>query len=268
VLIALLRHPAEHVRQTAAQALERTADAGLIDDLLRGLEDPAVTVRFGLLGALAKAAGSGQALPADLRKRVHDRLESLLKGDADAGVRSRAATVLGECGTPDVLPTLWDQVRAGAEGRVQEKAWDAFVEVLTRSGSLPLIEGWEKRLRDGKQDARRVQLWAKVYARWDQVAATRDHATVALEALAKAHLDLGKWASAAPLFQTLLARGDGEGQRPRCLKAIADVAELAMKEGHRSDALRILREARGYLAAGDKLGETFDRLEKQAAGKE
>lgn len=268
VLIALLRHPAEHVRQTAAQALERTADAALIDDLLRGLEDPAVTVRFGLLGALAKAAGAGQVLPAEARKRVHDRLESLLKGDADASVRSRAVTVLGECGTPDVLPMLWDQVQVGAEGRVREKAWDAFVEVLTRSGNLTLIEGWEKRLRDGKQDARRVQLWAKVYARWDQVAATRDQATVALEGLAKAHLDLGKWSAAAPLLQTLLSRGDGEGLRGRCLKALAASAELALKENNRAEALRIVRESRPYLAKGDKLGETFDKLEKQASTKE
>ncbi|MFO0844963.1 MAG: HEAT repeat domain-containing protein [Gemmataceae bacterium] len=265
VLIGLLKHPAEHVRQTAAQALERTADAGLIDDLVRGLDAPAVTVRFGLLGALAKAAGNGQALSREARQRVHGRLEVLLKTDPDAGVRSRAATVLGECGTPDVLPMLWEQVQTNAEERVREKAWDAFVEVLTRAANLPLIEGWDRSLRDAKQDTRRVQLWSKVHARWDQVATTRDQAAVALEGLARAHLDLGKWSAAAPLLQGLLSRGgEAEALRSRCLKALAEAAGLALKEGHRAEALRLVREARAYLAKGDKLAEEFDKLEKQA----
>lgn len=270
VLIALLGHPSEHVRQTAAQALERTADSGLIDGLLRGLDDSALTVRFGLLGALAKAAGNGQSLSGEQRKRVHDRLEILLKRDPDVGVRSRAATVLGECGTPEVLPMLWQQIAESTEVRVQEKAWDAFIEVLARTGSVTLIESWDKKLRDAKQDTRRVQMWAKLYARWDQVAAMRDLAMVALEGLARAHLDLGKWSSAGPLLQTLLSRTTeaSEAVRGRCLRAMIEVVELALKEGNRVEAQRFLTETRGYLNKGDKLIEVFDKLHKQAAGKE
>src|SRR5204863_2809150 len=57
VLTALLRHPSEPVRQTAAQALERVADAGILAGLLQALDDPAVNVRFSLVGALGHAAG-------------------------------------------------------------------------------------------------------------------------------------------------------------------------------------------------------------------
>src|SRR5262249_12225728 len=79
VLLGLLRHPSEHVRRTAAQALERVADAGALDGLLKGLDDPSVTVRFSLVGALGRAAGDGQALPPEQRKRLLARLELLLR---------------------------------------------------------------------------------------------------------------------------------------------------------------------------------------------
>jgi HEAT repeat protein len=270
VLIGLLRHPSESVRQTAAQALERTADAGLIDGLLRGLEDPAVTVRFGLVGALGKAAGNGQGLPGEVRKRLLDRLEGLLKRDADAGVRSRAATVLGECGTQEVLPALWQQVQAGGDGRVQEKAWDAFVEVVARSGSVALVEGWDRKLADAGQGPRRAQLWARVHARWEQPGTMREQATQALEGLTAVQIELGKWAAAAPLAQALLARSGetGEAGRTRGLRLLAQVAEQALKEGNRAEALRLVQEARGYLGKGDRLAATFEKLHRQAAGKE
>ena len=45
VLAVLLRHPAESVRQTAAQALERVADACILDGLLAALDDTAQAPR-------------------------------------------------------------------------------------------------------------------------------------------------------------------------------------------------------------------------------
>ena len=182
VLTGLLRHPSEHVRQTAAQALERMADATLIDGLLKGLDDPSVTVRFSLVGALGRAAGSndparsengiaGQTLSPEQRKRLLARLEHLLKHDADAGVRSRAATVIGEHAGPSHLVALWGMVQAGAEGRVQEKAWDAFVEIIARSGDVKLLEKWSATLGEVRQGPRRVLLLARIYARWDRAPA-------------------------------------------------------------------------------------------------
>src|SRR5262249_3545096 len=62
VLTGLLRHASEHVRQTAAQALERVANAAVLDGLLEGLDDPGVMIRFSLVGALGRAAGDGRSL--------------------------------------------------------------------------------------------------------------------------------------------------------------------------------------------------------------
>lgn len=265
VLIGLLKHTSEHVRQTAAQALERTADAGLLDGLLRGLDDKAVTVRFGLVGALGKAAGNGQALATEARKRLVDRLEGLLKSDADDGVRSRAATVLGECGTVDQLGVLWQQVHAD-EDRVQQKAWDAMVEIITRAGTVALVQTWDKKLTEAKQDSRRVQLWAKVYSRWEQTPGLREQSILVLEGLAQVQLDLGKWSAAAPLWQTILSRSadPADAGRTRAVQALARIAELALKENQRTEALRIIQDVRGYLGKEDKLAETFDALHKQA----
>jgi HEAT repeat protein len=265
VLTGLLRHPSGHVRQTAAQALERMADASLIDGLLKGLDDPNETVRFSLVGALGKAA-DGKGLSDEQRKRLLERLEGLLKGDDDPGVRSRAATVLGEQGGPAYLETLWRVVLAGAEGRAQEKAWDAFVEIIARSGQVKLLEQWDKAIGDAKQPSRRVQLLARVYARWDQRPELKAPATRALEGLVQAQIDQGKWSSAAPLVQNLLARNadGGESARTRCLRWLLEIGELALKEGNRSETLRIVQDARAYLSRGEKLADEFDKLEKQA----
>ena len=40
VLTVLLRHPSRSARQTAALALERVADVGVLDGLLQALDDP------------------------------------------------------------------------------------------------------------------------------------------------------------------------------------------------------------------------------------
>jgi HEAT repeat protein len=269
VLTGLLRHPSEHVRKTAAQALERTADASLLDGLLRGLDDPNVTVRFSLLGALAQAStAQGPGLTPEQRKKLLTRLEQVLRRDADPGVRGRAATVLGECSDSSFLATLWGHVQTESEGRVQEKAWDAFVEIVVRSGSPSLLATWDRKLADANQSTRRVQLLARAFARWDQVSASRPAANKALEGLVQAQIDLGKWSAAAPLAQNLLTRGESPASRERCLKWLVKATEMALREGNRSEALRIIQEARPYIPKDDLLGPTFDKLAKQASRKE
>jgi HEAT repeat protein len=269
VLTSLLRHPAEHVRQTAAQALERVANAGVLDGLLRGLDDPSVTVRFSLVGALGRAAGDGQRLTPAQRERLLARLEGLLANDADPGVRSRAATVLGECAAPPLLETLWRAAQSGTEARVREKAWGAFVEIIVRSGSLPLLQRWDRTLAEARQEARRLQLLALVAARWQTRAATRPAAAGAQEALVQAHLDAGKWAAAGPLVRELLARpGAEDGERERRLRWLLRVGELALKDGNRAEALRAAQDAQPYLSQNGPLTEGFERLEKRACRKE
>jgi HEAT repeat protein len=269
VLTGLLRHPSEHVRQTAAQALERMADATLIDGLLRGLDDPSVTVRFSLVGAMGRAS-DGKPLSAEQQKRMLSRLEWLLTHDADAGVRSRAATVIGERAGPDYLETLWCAVLSGSAGRVQDKTWDALIEIIARRGDVKLLQQWDNQAAAAGQTSRRVQLLARVYARWDQRADLKEPARRALEALVQAQLDIGKWSAAAPLVQSLLARsapGD-ETERKRCLTWLLAIGEMALKDGNRDEALRIVQDARAYLGNDGKLTEEFAKLEKQASRKE
>jgi HEAT repeat protein len=268
VLTGLLHHPAEHVRQTAAQALERVADATVVDGLLKGLDDPSVTVRFSLVGALGRAAGDGQALPEGQRKRLLARLETLLRRDADPGVRGRAATVLGECAAPAILETLWRTVQIGTQGRVQEKAWGAFVEIIARSGSISLLLQWDRTLAEAKQQVRRLHLLTQVSARWQQRPDTRVAAGRAQEALVRAELECGKWSAAAPRLRELLARPADDAELAQRLRWLLEVGEQALKEGNRAEALRVVQEAQPHLRRAGKLAEEFERLEKQACRKE
>jgi HEAT repeat protein len=280
VLIGLLSHRDDHVRQTVAQALERVADARVLDDLLKRLDDASVTVRFSLVGALGRAVAlggapgsGGQQVPAkgvseEQRKRLLERLEELLRRDPDPGVRSRAATVLGECAAPALLETLWRAVQSSTEGRVQEKAWDAFVEIIARSGNLALVQRWDRTLAGARQGARRLHLLAQVAARWGQRPETRAAAGAVREALIAAQLEQGKWSAAAPLVRDLLAGAATDTERERRLRWLLRVGELALEEGNHAEALRAVGEAQPHLTRGSKLAEAFDRLDRQASQKE
>jgi HEAT repeat protein len=263
VLTGLLRHPSDKVRQAAAQALERVADPPVIDELLKGLEDAKVAVRFSLLGALGRAAGDGQAIPQARRKRLETHLEALLRSDPDPGVRSRAATVLGECAGPAALETLWQVVHLGTEGRVQAKAWDAFVEIIVRSRNPALLHEWDRKLADNRDEWRRVQLLGQVAARWQQRPETQAAATTAQEALVQAQIEQGKWSAAAPLVRDLLGHAGGEAERERRLRWLLSVGQLALKDGNRTEALRAVQEAQAHLAGGP-LAQAFEKLQKQA----
>ena len=67
----------------------------------------------------------------------------------------------------------------------------------------------------------------------------------------------------------LLSRsGEGQDRRRRCLRWLLQIGELALKEGNRTEALRIVQDARAYLGRSDKLVDAFDKLEKQALRKD
>jgi HEAT repeat protein len=267
VLTGLLHHSSEHVRQTAAQALERVADASLLDGLLAALDDSSAAVRFSLVGAAARAARDGHDLPEELHQRLLQRLEALLRRDADAGVRSRAATVLGEVAPPALLKPLWDCVQLGEDGRVQEKAWAAFLEILARSASLPLLQEWDRTLAASRQAPRRLQMLAAVAGRWQNKPQSKDVAEPAQEMLVAAYLEQGKWAAAAPLVRELLAHPAGEAEMDRRLHWLLTVGEQALREGNATEARRAVQAARPHLPRSGTLAEGFEKLEK-AAGKE
>jgi len=264
VLTALLRHPSEPVRTTAAQALERVADSKVLDGLLAAMDDASVTVRFGLVGALGRAAGDGQPLTEPQKARLVGRLEELMLRDADPGVRSRAATVLGQCAAPSELSFLWRRVLSREDSRVQEKAWAAMVEIVARSANLDLLRQWDRTLSESNQGARRLQMLAEVCERWRRAETTRALAGPATETLVQAQLDQGKWAGAFPLVRELLARPANDSELDRRLCWLLSVGERALADGNRHEALRAVREAQPFLTRNNGLAGEFEKLEKRA----
>jgi HEAT repeat protein len=264
VLAALLRHPSAAVRQTAALALERVAEPAILDNLIDAFDEPAVTVRFSLVGAIGHAAGDGRNLAEALKARLLARLEDLLVRDADPGVRSRTASVLGDCGTPAQLVALWRRVVASEDARVQEKAWSAFVEILARTGSPELLAEWEQTLANAKQPDRRVQLLAELASRWQQKENLRSRAASIQDALVQGYLDQRKWAPALGILHEILGRPTKEPDIDQRLIWLRAIAELALKDGNRPDALRAIQDARPLLARRNNLAAVFDTLEKQA----
>lgn len=261
VLTSLLRHSSESVRQAAAQALERVADPGVFDGLTQRLGDPSAKVRFSLVGALGHAGGDGRKLTVAQRELLVSQLENLLLHDADPSVRSRAATVLGECGLPSILPLLWRRVLAAEDSRVQEKAWNAMIEMLARTADFQLVQEWDRKLAEGNQPARRLQLLAALLARWQQREDTRSLVTSTEELLVPVQLEQGKWSAAFPLVRDLLAQPVGEVEASHRLRWLLTVGEQALHDGNRADARRAVQEAGPFLAGRDTLAAQFQRLE-------
>ncbi|HZV07805.1 MAG TPA: HEAT repeat domain-containing protein [Gemmataceae bacterium] len=262
VLTGLLRHPSETVRQAAAQALERVAEPSVLPGLLRALEDPSATVRFNLVGALAHAAGDAKALSEEQRTRLLAQLEELLQRDSDPGVRSRSATVLGDCAGPAQLATLWRCVLAGEDGRVQEKAWLAFVDILARAGQLSLLREWDRTLTAAHQGPRRVQMLSDISTRWQRQPRYKNLVVPVQEMLVQAQLELGKWSAALPLLRDLLTRPASEVELNRRLGWLLTAGEQALHEGNHGEAQRAIESAQPYLPHSGKLTESFEKLRK------
>ncbi len=267
VLLGLLKHPSEPVRQTASQALERVADRNLLDGLLELKDDAMVTVRFSVVGALARAVGDGRHLEEAQLQAAVRRLDALLQRDVDPGVRSRAATVLGQCAPPATLPTLWKCSQPGEDSQVQEKSWAALIEVLVRAESIALLQEWDRRLADAKQGPRRLQMLTEVVGRWARRADQQDLARQAQETQIQAQLDLGKWLTALPLIREHLARSGNEADTAKRLRWLLAAGELALHEGQREEAHRIALEAQPHLPRTGPLADGFDRLLKKSMGK-
>jgi hypothetical protein len=155
-------------------------------------------------------------------------------------------------------------VLLGEDGRVQEKAWAAFLEILTRSGSLPLLQEWDRKLAAGRQTPRRLQMLGEVAGRWQKKAEAKDAAGAAQEMLIEAYLEQGKWTSAAPVVRELLAHPAGEAEMDRRLRWLLTVGEQALHEGNSAEVQRAVQAARPYLPRTGPLAEGFEKLEKAA----
>jgi HEAT repeat protein len=265
VLTVLLRHPAESVRLTAAQALERVADPFVLEGLGKALDDPSATVRFSLVGAMGHVAAAGPALAESQRTQLVDRLKDLLVRDTDPGVRSRAATVLGECGSSAALPFLWQRLQATEDGRVQDKAWAAMLKILIRSANFDLLTAWDAALVKAGQPARRVQLLGEVYAAWKKEGATASLAGRITEMLVPLQLEQAKWSAALPLIRELLARPDDAGARGQRLNWLLNAGKQALQEGNRPEALRMVQDAQPFLAGQDNFADAFEKLRERAS---
>jgi HEAT repeat protein len=267
VLVVLLRHPSESVRQTAAQALERVADPEVLDGLLAALEDPSVTVRFGLVGALGRVANDSQELNDAQRSRMLTRLEELLLRDPDTGVRSRAATIIGQTGAQVELPFLWRRLQSREDARVQEKSWGAMLEILARAGNHELLRQWDRTLSAANQGTRRLEMLNELTERWKKNEATQGLVAGATEMLVQAQLDQGKWAAAMPLIRELLDRPGETSDLDRRLGWLLKVGERALLEGNRGEALHAISEAQPFLPRSNGMAAEFDKLDKRARAK-
>jgi HEAT repeat protein len=265
VLAVLLRHESESVRQTAAQALERVADPNVLEGLLAALDDPSVTVRFGLIGALGRLAADSLALTDVQRSRMLTRLEEILLRDPDAGVRSRAATIIGQSGAQVELPFLWRRLQTREDSRVQEKAWAAMLEILTRSNSFELVRQWDRILTDANQRTRRLEMLGEINDRWKKSEGMQTLAPSVTELLVQANLDQGKWVAAFPLIRELLDRPCESADLDRRLGWLLKVGERALLEGNRAEAARAVREAQPFLPRSNGMAPEFERLAKRAA---
>lgn len=264
VLADLLRHPSASVRQAAAQALERMADVSLLDGLLQALDDPVVMVRFRLVGALGHAIGDGSALSGEQRAALLERLESVLVRDADPGVRSRVASLLGASGTPALLPVLWRRLAPTEDSRVQEKAWEAFVDIVSRAANPELVLEWEQRLAQENQPQRRLTLLTDVSARWQKRDELRSALSAVQEVLVPALLDQGRWAAAFPHVRDLLGRPAAETELNRRLSWLLRIGQQAQKDGNRTEALRAVQLAQPHRDRLGALAQAFEKLEKDA----
>jgi hypothetical protein len=263
VLTGLLRHQSEPVRQAAAQALERVAEPAVFESAFAGLSDSSAKVRFSLVGALGHAAGDGRKLSASQRELLVSRLETLLLRDTDPGVRSRAATVLGECGLPSILPTLWRRVLATEDNRVREKAWEAIIDVLARTADFQLVQEWDRKLADASQPARRLQLLTELLTRWQKRDDARALLTATEELLVPIQLDQGKWAAGMPWVRDLLAQPGSDADVDRRLRWLLAIGAQAARDGNVSETQRAVREAEPFLAGRETLAAEFLKLEKR-----
>ncbi|MCS7168644.1 MAG: HEAT repeat domain-containing protein [Gemmatales bacterium] len=261
ILAELLRHPSEGVRQAAARALEPIADERVLAELWTALNDRSASVRFHILGALGRI-GSGAS---DARKsEIVAQLQSIMLRDGDPGVRSRAATILGELGTPADLPFLWQRCLTTEDERVRGKAWSAIIEILARSGNPELVAQWDQLLTNHRDTARRVELLVEIRSRWQKSETQRPHLDTIQGLLVQAYLAQRRWQAAGPLALDLARRAPNDHELRRRLRWLVAAGYLAVDDKRPEEALSWLQAAEDLLARAGDLAFEFAALRQRA----
>lgn len=263
LLAGLLRHKAVAVRKTASQALERIADASTFEEILRAMDDPDPEIRLYLLGALSRSANQFKPIrEADLL-RVQSRLEVMFLRDADAGVRSRAASQLGEFGNPVHLANLYKAAVSEGDPRIQEKSWAAFQEIIARKFSLPLVQEWNLILLKENPQRRLaflVEILGKIQSRPSM--AKVDLVPIR-ELMIECALQNQKWLPAWSAWRDLPPTVE-PAEMDRRLQWLLATAELALKDNAINDALQMVERARPHLATRKDLQAGFEILSQKA----
>jgi len=263
ILAGLLRHPSDGVRQAAARALEQVANLSVLPELYAGLGDPAANVRFSVVGALSRVGG-GSKVTDQQRSEIVRSLQNVMLRDGDPGVRSRAATVIGDLGTVSDLTFLWQRATATEDERVKFKAWHGLIEILARSGSLELVTQWEQMLANQRAHAARAELLSEVRNRWLKVEVMHNHVDAVSAALVQAYLAQRKWSQAVPLAMDLSRRAPSEAELRKRLRWLLTACNQAIEDKKPRDALQMIHEAADLLARSSELAFEFDVLRKRA----
>lgn len=263
LMVGLLKHPDENVRQAAGTALEQMAGPSLLQPLLLALDDPSPGVRFSLVGALGKSASRDKLTDPQLAGLL-TRLSQLLIQDADPGVRSRAATVLGDLGGPAELQLLWERVRSKEDNRVQLRAWSAMVEIFARSQSLPLLSQWDQLFSDLNEHPRRSQLYQELAERWRGLEEAKPLLNHVEPALVRAWLAERKWQAALPLAVELARKAQAGAEKQERLRWLLVAGTQALEDKKPAEVLRLLKEIETLLLDAKDLGAEFAELRRKA----
>jgi HEAT repeat protein len=262
ILAELLRHPSEGVRQAAARALEPIADERVLPDLLQALGDSAASVRFHVVGALGRIGVLGN----DQRKaEIAKRLQSLMLQDGDPGVRSRAAGIMGELGTPADLVFLWQRCQATEDERVKLKAWSAMLDILARSGNPDLVAQWDQLLAHQRETARRIEMLTEIRSRWQKTESLRPHLDSIQALLVQAYLAQRRWQAAGPLALELARRAPNDNELRRRLRWLLAAGYLALEDKKPEETLAWIRDAEDLLPRAGDIAFEFAVLRQKAA---
>ncbi|HMP60153.1 MAG TPA: HEAT repeat domain-containing protein, partial [Gemmatales bacterium] len=263
ILAGLLRHHADVVRQAASTAIEQNPSRQVLPAIFNGLDDPVANVRFSLVAALGKL-GQRDKLEDSERQELLRRLERVLVLDTDPGVRSRAATVLGDLGDAGQLPLLWQRTRATEDNRVQLKAWQGLIDILARLRNPALVVQWEQLLAEQGEPAQRIELFTELRDRWSKLEASQPLADIAAASLVRALLADRKWSPALPIIQDLTRRADSDGVRLERLRWMLVACTQALDDKQPQEVLKALKLVEEMLPQAKELAAEFAELRRKA----
>jgi HEAT repeat protein len=262
LLARLLKHPTEEVRLAASAALEAVASCQVYHQVLAALDDASPEARLYLVGCLGMI-GDVDGLPEREQAQLLRKLESVLTQDVDPGVRSKAAAALGKVGGTAMLTVLWQRVQGNEDTRVQDNAWKALVDILSRQQSWPVLNQWERALAAQGQGARRWQLLTEIRERWSRTEETRASLDLVTLAMIDAGLSVRKWQQVIPLCLESIRTAQQESAREERLRLLLIAGQQAIQDGKGQELIPVLKEIENYLPGFKELANAFDDLRRR-----